>query len=279
MLRISLQRKTRQLQSHRLFSSGAAQVHIKDLGDGAVLVKLQKPPVNTFDISLLREFQSTIKHLESDGAVRGLILASAQPRVFSAGLDLTRFEDARRSAFEEYWGLVEATWQQYYTSPLATVSAIAGACPAMGAVLALSSDYRIMADHPKYAIGLLETTIGLPPPLWLCELASKSLGHRGAERHLQLGSMLKADAALGVGMVDEVVSEDRLLQVAEERLRELLRIPDAARSLTKQRQRRDTAALAGAASCKATADVVVTDEFQQHLRTVLAGLRSKSPKK
>lgn len=41
-----------------------------------------------------------------------------------------------------------------------------GVSPAGGCLLALSSDYRVLADNPKYAIGLNETLLGIVAPFW-----------------------------------------------------------------------------------------------------------------
>lgn len=45
-------------------------------------------------------------------------------------------------------------------------SPLQGASPAGGCLLALSCDYRILADNPKYTIGLNETQLGIVAPFW-----------------------------------------------------------------------------------------------------------------
>lgn len=41
-----------------------------------------------------------------------------------------------------------------------------GACPAGGCVIALACDCRVLADNPKYHIGLNETLLGIVAPFW-----------------------------------------------------------------------------------------------------------------
>lgn len=41
-----------------------------------------------------------------------------------------------------------------------------GACPAGGCIIALSCDCRVLADNPKYRIGLNETLLGIIAPFW-----------------------------------------------------------------------------------------------------------------
>lgn len=41
-----------------------------------------------------------------------------------------------------------------------------GSSPAGGCLIALSCDYRIMAENPKYVIGLNEAQLGIVAPFW-----------------------------------------------------------------------------------------------------------------
>lgn len=41
-----------------------------------------------------------------------------------------------------------------------------GVSPAGGCLLSLSCDYRVLANNPKYAIGLNETLLGIIAPFW-----------------------------------------------------------------------------------------------------------------
>lgn len=41
-----------------------------------------------------------------------------------------------------------------------------GASPAGGCLISLTCDYRVLADNPRYAIGLNETLLGIVAPFW-----------------------------------------------------------------------------------------------------------------
>lgn len=41
-----------------------------------------------------------------------------------------------------------------------------GACPAGGCLITLTCDYRVLANNPRYCIGLNETQLGIVAPFW-----------------------------------------------------------------------------------------------------------------
>lgn len=67
----------------------------------------------------------------------------------------------------EYWTHVQDMWLSLYMAPIPMIAAINGAAPAGGCQIAMSCDYRIMAQHPKFNIGLNETLLGIVAPTWV----------------------------------------------------------------------------------------------------------------
>jgi len=110
------------------------------------VVKLARKPVNSMNGELLKQFNETLSNLEKDSSVRAVILTSAFPRMFSAGLDLFELYKPKREKAEYLWSQLQQTWISLYGSRLATVAAINGETFAGGCLLAMTCDYRIMAE-------------------------------------------------------------------------------------------------------------------------------------
>lgn len=53
---------------------------------GVSRMLLARPPVNSLDRSMLAAIEQTLKQLESDKSVKGVVLTAAKPGVFSSGL-------------------------------------------------------------------------------------------------------------------------------------------------------------------------------------------------
>lgn len=262
-------------------AGGGPGLLVSSLGNGMVELQLSSPPVNTFTLEMLNNFRRTIEDLEQNPKVKGLVLTSAVPNVFSAGLDLQELHQPTREEFTRFWGTFEMCWHSFYMSPLATVAAIDGACPGLGAVLALSTDYRVMVNNPKFRIGLNETQLAMNPPEWLRHLCIRTMGPRNAEFHLCAGTLATPEQALEIGSVDELVQESSdLMPAAMAKLQLLTSVPDLARAQCKQGFRKDIAALANhESSVEVMADSCLGAEFQTVVDGVVQKLNNKSKNK
>ncbi|OBS80620.1 hypothetical protein A6R68_21178 [Neotoma lepida] len=204
-------------------------------------MKFKNPPVNSLSLEFLTEFVISLEKLENDKTFRGVILTSDCPGVFSAGLNLMEMYGRNPAHYAEYWKAVQELWLRLYLSNLIVVAAINGVSPAGGCLMALTCDYRIMADNPKYTIGLNESLVGIVAPFWLKDSFVDTIGHRAAERALQLGMLFPPAEALKLGLVDEVVPEDQIHSKARSVMAQWLAIPDHSRQLTKSMMRKATA--------------------------------------
>ncbi|XP_021077299.1 enoyl-CoA delta isomerase 1, mitochondrial [Mus pahari] len=245
---------------------------------GIAVMKLRNPPVNSLSLEVLTEFTISLEKLENDKSVRGVILTSERPGVFSAGLDLLEMYDRNPAHYAEYWKAVQELWLRLYLSNMTLVSAINGASPAGGCLLALSCDYRVMADNPKYTIGLNESLLGIVAPFWLKDMYVNTIGHRAAERALQLGILFPPAEALKVGVVDVVVPEDQVHSKARSVMAKWLAIPDHSRQLTKTMMRKATAdnlIKQREADIENFASFISRDSIQKSLHVYLEKLKQK----
>ncbi|XP_055098781.1 enoyl-CoA delta isomerase 1, mitochondrial isoform X1 [Symphalangus syndactylus] len=249
-----------------------------DAGAGVAVMKFKNPPVNSLSLEFLTELVISLEKLENDKSFRGVILTSDRPGVFSAGLDLTEMCGRSPAHYAEYWKAVQELWLRLYQSNLVLVSAINGACPAGGCLVALSCDYRILADNPRYCIGLNETQLGIIAPFWFKDTLENTIGHRAAERALQLGLLFPPAEALQVGLVDQVVPEEQVQSTALSAIAQWMAIPDHARQLTKAMMRKATASrliTQRDADVQNFVSFISKDSIQKSLQRYLQRLKEK----
>jgi len=236
-------------------------------------LRLSRPPVNALDPALSRAISAAVVRAADEG-VQGLVL-SGGPKVFSAGLDVPYLVSlgsdraALRAAWEDFFLAARAL----AAAPMPVVAALAGHAPAGGCVLALCCDYRVMASGP-YAIGLNETQVGLVAPEGIQHLMRRVVGPYRAERLLVGGEMVQAEAALAMGLVDELVDIDGVPVRALAWLQQLLALPRAPMLETRRIARADlVAALAPERiGLDRFVDAWYADDTQAALRALLARL-------
>lgn len=205
---------------------------VKDTG--YAIVTICREPVNSMNLELWQQLADTLEQLEKDPSVRGVIFQSGLKKdVFTAGNDLQELYAPKSSAerYRDFWITQNMFFTRLYRSPLVTLAAIRGACPAGGCALALCCDYRIMTDFGN--IGLNEVALGIPVPAYWAQLMVRTIGQRPAERLLEFGLMPSAAEALQLGLVDELAKVEDLLASAENAMAKMLEAPDPGRQATK----------------------------------------------
>ena len=153
---------------------------------------------------------SSIKQVEENKNIQGMVLQSSGPTTFSAGLDIMEMHQPQMDRLRLFWSSFQELYITLYGSRLACIAAMEGHAPAAGCMLALSCDYRIMAStdiatkcQPR--IGLNETKLGIVAPPWLAQQMIDCVGVRQAEMALSLGTLYTPEEALQIHLVDAVV--------------------------------------------------------------------------
>lgn len=184
------------------------------------LITLDKGRSNPIGTEMVMELKDMFQNIEKDDNVSGVIL-TGKDEYFSAGLDLVELFDYSEEQ-------IKAFWEQYFSliyiltsfkKPL--VAAINGHAPSAGTVLALCSDYRVMAEG-SYSIGLNEVALGIIVPDSFFQLYSSCIGRHAANRYLLEGKLFTTGEALTMGLVDEVVNKDTVVNSAVKQMQKYL---------------------------------------------------------
>ncbi len=240
-----------------------------DHGGGIRELKLARPPANALDPQLVKALTGALAAAPVAGA-RALVFSSAQPGLFSAGLDVPALLALERPAMSAFLTDFFALMRALAASPLPTVAAISGHAPAGGAVLAIHCDYRVMASGP-FKIGLNEVQVGLPLPESIHAVLARVVGTRQAERLGTLGLLLSVEEAVAIGLVDELVAPEAVVPRALEIARSYLALPPTVMARTRAMCRRDLVEAVDRHSA-ATFERFLDDWFSDETRGALTAL-------
>ena len=173
--------------------------------------------VNTVSPEWITAMREAFERLKADEDVDGVIITSAKPG-FMAGADLKYIlnETAHftaRDAFD-FSQRATAMHRAIETCGKPVVAAINGFALGGGYELALACHRRIVVDDAKAAVGLPEVNVGLLPGSGGTQRLARMIGALKALDVLLAGASYKPADALALGLVDEVVARESLLDAA-----------------------------------------------------------------
>jgi len=249
---------------------------LETIDHGAVReLRLARPPANAIDPGLVSALASAVERAPREGA-RALVLSGAG-RVYSGGLDVPALLALDRAAMSAFLGDFLSLLRSLATSEIPVVAAIGGHAPAGGAVLAFQCDYRVMIEG-DFKIGLNEVQVGIPLPRVLHSVLARVVGARQAERLAVRGLLISAGEALRIGLVDELVAPEAVVERALEVARDFIAAPARAMARTRALARAELAEIY-AREERATWEAFVDDWFsvetQGALRAMVERLRKK----
>lgn len=189
---------------------------LKRYADGIVELcfDLQGESVNKFNRLTMQELKAAADELAADSSLKGLLVTSAKD-VFIVGADITEFGESFAlpdAELLDWCAQSNAVFSVIEDLPVPSVTAINGIALGGGLEMALSTDYRVMAD--KAQIGLPEVKLGIIPGFGGTVRLPRLIGADNAIEWIAQGSQNKSDAALKVGAVDAVVKGDKLRDAA-----------------------------------------------------------------
>lgn len=181
------------------------------------IVTMNNPPANTWTPESLKQLENIVLELNEDAENYSLIISSESEKFFSAGADLNRFNHDDKGLSFEFSAAFGSAFETLAGYTGVSIAAITGYAMGGGLEVALSCDFRVAEEQAQMA--LPEATVGLLP----CGLGSQQLpwlvGEAWAKRLILLGERIKADKALEIGLVEEVVPTggalDKALELAK----------------------------------------------------------------
>lgn len=173
-------------------------------------IVLNRPPVNAFSIAFLDEILAALHRAAQDETARVVLLHSAVPRIFCAGLDLDillskPILDVRAFLEKLYVGLTDA--QYNLGKPI--IALVNGAARGGGMTLGISCDMMLASE--KATFGYPEIDIGVLPAIHFTHLP-KIVGRYRAFDLLFTGRTFSAQEAASLGLVSSVVPDELLLE-------------------------------------------------------------------
>jgi enoyl-CoA hydratase/carnithine racemase len=182
--------------------------------EGAVaVITLNRPPANAISPDLVRELEAAVVEVETDPAVRAVILTGAGERIFCGGADLTGAFGGAAEDLETLLRRGQALLRRIETLGKPVIAAIQGHATGGGCELAMACHLRIMKETAR--IGQTESSLGIIPGHGGTQRLPRLIGRAKALEHLILGTQIPAAEALALGLVNRLAKEGETLADAK----------------------------------------------------------------
>jgi enoyl-CoA hydratase/carnithine racemase len=180
-------------------------VEINDRFVGSIT--LNRPDqLNTFNTPLAGELYEALIALDQDPKVR-VVLIKGAGKAFCAGIDVNELEGKTVNAHRQ--------WVAHMSRPLVAISKmkkpviaqVHGVAAANGAGLVAAADLAIAAENARMGLTAINVGLNCVGPV---VPVSKSVGRKKALEMLFFGEMIKAPAAVEMGLINRVVPKEAL---------------------------------------------------------------------
>lgn len=211
----------------------------KEFEKGLCKITLEGAKGNMLDRVDINSLLNDILEAKEDREVKGVLLTGGG-HAFCVGLNLG--DEVQDGYKEEAFALFDKLLYELFFLPKPVVVAVNGHSIGGGLLLQACADYTIVVDCIKTKFGLPEVKLGLTIDQVMWELLSFNLKSTKILSTLLLTSeYICVQKLLDIGLADELTSGDTLLEIAHEKLYQLMSMPLNSYCMTKKLVKQHTA--------------------------------------
>lgn len=199
--------------------------------DGVGLIRLDRPKLNPLSGQVARELGEIVDEIRGDESIKAVVVWGGE-KVFAAGADINEMSTMDPVTMFRYIGDFQDVFTRLEQLPVVTIAAINGYALGGGCELSLACDLRIAAEDAQ--LGQPEILLGVIPGAGGTQRLPRLIGVGRAKELIYSGRFVKADEALSIGLVTEVVAPDQVLERALEVARRYAEGPTIALMAAKQ---------------------------------------------
>jgi enoyl-CoA hydratase/carnithine racemase len=182
-----------------------------EVKDGVGTIRLDRPPVNALNAQVTAELAELAKEATERDDVRAVILYGGE-KTFAGGADIKEMATRTYPEIAKFGATLTGTLAAIANIPKPVVAAVTGYALGGGLELALTADWRVAGDNVK--VGQPEIQLGVIPGAGGTQRLARLIGPSKTKDIVYTGRFVKAEEALRLGIVDQVVAPDDVYAAA-----------------------------------------------------------------
>jgi enoyl-CoA hydratase len=185
-----------------------------EINNQVARVTLNRPQVlHALNATVFDELEAAMRTLAEDAEVRVILLTGAGEKAFAAGADINEIARLDAATGEAKARRGQEVFRFIETCGKPVIACINGFALGGGCELAMACTMRLASETAR--LGQPEVKLGLVPGYGGTQRLPRLVGQPMALKLLLTGEMIGAAEALRIGLVDEVVPAERLMERAE----------------------------------------------------------------
>jgi cyclohexa-1,5-dienecarbonyl-CoA hydratase len=196
------------------------------LEDRTAWITLDHPPLNILDISMMQALDAVLERALPKCDF--LVFQGAGERAFSAGAEIA---DHTPERVEKMLSAFHGVFRRLAAAECLKIAAVRGYCLGGGMELATFCDFVLASESAEF--GQPEIKLGCFPPVAMVTLPPL-IGMRAAAHLILTGQQINAAEASRLGLVTQVVPDDKLAVALDSLLEELQTLSPSVLQLTRK---------------------------------------------
>jgi enoyl-CoA hydratase len=181
-----------------------------DVQEGVGVLTFNRPKVlNAVNARTFEELDEVVRTIERDRAVKAVVLTGAGEKAFVAGADIAAMSTMTATEARAFAERAHGILERLELLPVPTIAAVNGYALGGGCEIALACDLVYASENARF--GQPEVNLGLIPGFGGTQRLTRRVGKMRALELVLTGDPVGAAAAKEIGLVLEVLPQEKLL--------------------------------------------------------------------
>jgi len=189
--------------------------------DGIGIITINRPgALNALNPEVLKALENALEKAERDEKVKVILITGSGEKAFVAGADIAEMSKMSPREAREFSKLGQKVFRKIEQMEKPVIAVVNGYALGGGLELAISCDYILASENGQF--GQPEVDLGIFPGFGGTQRLPRILGKLRAKELIFWGERIPAQKALGIGLVNEVAPQDKLMERARELAKKLM---------------------------------------------------------